>query len=90
VNAHNNTAMPAAFLMQQMEWREALDDAASPHALEHLRQEVAQRRTLLVQQFGPLLDESRDYGAAVGLVRSLMFIEKFERDLDQRLEALEG
>jgi hypothetical protein len=24
------------------------------------------------------------------LVRSLMFIEKFERDLDQRLEALEG
>ena len=29
VNAENNTAMPAAFLMQQMEWRESLDDARS-------------------------------------------------------------
>ena len=27
VNAENNTAMPAQFLMQQMEWREALDEA---------------------------------------------------------------
>ena len=27
INAENNTAMPAAFLMQQMEWREALDEA---------------------------------------------------------------
>ena len=27
INAENNTAMPAAFLMQQMTWREALDDA---------------------------------------------------------------
>ena len=26
VNAENNTSMPPAFLMQQMEWREALDD----------------------------------------------------------------
>lgn len=27
LNAENNTAMPPDFLMQQMEWREALDDA---------------------------------------------------------------
>ena len=27
IDAENNTAMPADFLMQQMEWREALDDA---------------------------------------------------------------
>jgi hypothetical protein len=27
INAENNTAMPAEFLMQQMEWREALDEA---------------------------------------------------------------
>ena len=26
VNAENNPSMPPAFLMQQMEWREALDD----------------------------------------------------------------
>ena len=29
VQAHSNTAMPGAFLMQQMEWREALEDADS-------------------------------------------------------------
>jgi molecular chaperone HscB len=28
INAESNTAMPAAFLMEQMAWREALDDAA--------------------------------------------------------------
>ena len=27
IDAETNTAMPPAFLMQQMEWREALDDA---------------------------------------------------------------
>jgi len=30
VNAENNTAMPASFLMRQMEWREALDEAPTP------------------------------------------------------------
>eukprot|EP01032_Pedospumella_encystans_P018833 gene18833-21428_t len=30
VQAENNTAMPAAFLMQQMEWRESLEDTDSP------------------------------------------------------------
>jgi molecular chaperone HscB len=27
IQAENNTAMPAAFLMQQMAWREAMDEA---------------------------------------------------------------
>ena len=27
IQAENNTAMPTAFLMQQMSWREALDEA---------------------------------------------------------------
>ena len=30
VNAENNTAMPTEFLMQQMDWREALDEAHTP------------------------------------------------------------
>ena len=36
INAENNTAMPAAFLMQQMQWREDLDDAVSSEDLEKL------------------------------------------------------
>ena len=56
IQAESNTAMPAAFLMQQMEWRETLDDANSPAELEHLNQQVLAARQQLINQFGPLLD----------------------------------
>ena len=48
IDAERNTAMPTQFLMQQMEWREALDEAADPAALERLHGEVlAARKQLL-------------------------------------------
>ena len=89
VNAHSNTAMPAAFLMQQMEWREALDDANAVPALEALQVEVDASRTQLLQQCASLLDEQHDAVAAVGPVRALMFIEKFTQDLNQRFDQFE-
>ena len=89
VNAHSNTAMPSAFLMQQMEWREALDDADNASALEVLQTEVEASRKLLLQQCETLLDQQRDAAAAVGPVRALMFIEKFTQDLHQRLDQCE-
>jgi molecular chaperone HscB len=89
VNAHSNTAMPAAFLMQQMEWREALDDADAVPALEALQAEVDVSRAQLLQQCASLLDEQHDAVAAVGPVRALMFIEKFTQDLNQRFDQFE-
>ncbi|WP_342617319.1 Fe-S protein assembly co-chaperone HscB [Rhodoferax sp. GW822-FHT02A01] len=86
VNAHSNTAMPAAFLMQQMEWREAMDDADSADVLESLSQDVQRSRKDLLQQCVTLLDEKQDFAAAVSVVRTLMFIEKFTQDLNQRLD----
>jgi molecular chaperone HscB len=50
VNAHSNTAMPAQFLMQQMEWREALDDATAVGAVEALSSEVQDSRKKLLQE----------------------------------------
>jgi len=44
VQAESNTAMPAAFLMQQMEWREALSDATSVDEVEALSDEVVAGR----------------------------------------------
>ncbi len=88
INAHSNTAMPTAFLMQQMEWREALDDAESSKALEALVDTVQSSRQDVLHQCATLLDEQHDYAAAVGLVRTLMFIEKFTQDLHQRLDSL--
>jgi molecular chaperone HscB len=37
LNAENNTAMPPEFLMQQMEWREALDEVEDHAALDKLQ-----------------------------------------------------
>ena len=36
INAENNTAMPTDFLMQQMEWREALDDAKTVEKMDQI------------------------------------------------------
>src|SRR6478735_10700292 len=46
IDAERNTAMPSEFLIEQMEWREALDDAATDHELEGVsgRLDEARRR----------------------------------------------
>ena len=88
VDAENNTAMPPAFLMQQMEWREALDDAMAPAQVEALAGEVAQARALALDALQATLDERRDAQAAAQQVRALMFVERFAEDIERRLEAL--
>lgn len=88
VNAHSNTAMPAAFLVQQMEWRETLDDAQERADVEALWDAVQAARGALLQQCGALLD-GKDYPGAVAAVRALMFMDKFSRDVDARLDAFE-
>ena len=88
IDAEHNTAMPAAFLMQQMAWREALDDAAGLAAVETLDDEVAAHRALALAQLQHTLDDAHDYAAAAAQVRALMFVERFAQDVDQRLEAL--
>ena len=89
VNAENNTAMPAQFLMQQMEWREALDAAGSLAEVEALQAEVMASRSDLLHKLEQLLDRQHDPAQAVGQVRALMFIERFCADMDLRLEQLE-
>jgi len=86
IQAENNTAMPAAFLMQQMEWREAMDDANDVAALEALFDEVQQAHTAALQQCAQLIDTAHDLSAAAQQVRGLMFIEKFLRDIEARID----
>ena len=80
--------MPPAFLMQQREWREALDDADSAAALEVLNTEVLQARRDILARCAQLLDVAHDYAAAAQQVRALMFIERFASDVDDRLDAM--
>lgn len=89
LQAHSNTAMPAEFLLQQMQWREALDEANSTQALEALRDNVLQVQRARLDRCAEHLDGGRDFAAAALDVRSLMFIDKFLRDLDARFEQLD-
>jgi molecular chaperone HscB len=86
IEAESNTAMPADFLMQQMEWREQLDDATGPDALDDLADEVASARRRMVEALRVTADEQRDYPALARQVRALMFIERFARDVEARLD----
>jgi molecular chaperone HscB len=85
INAENNTAMPTAFLMQQIEWREQADEATSAAQIEALLAEVSESKQGLLAQCGQALDKENASDAASSLVRSLMFIEKFESELEDRL-----
>ena len=84
----SNTAMPLEFLMQQMEWREALDDADSLVQVELLSNEVAEHSSAAFEKLANTLDLEHDFAAGAQQVRALMFVERFAHDIDQRLEAL--
>jgi len=88
IAAENNTAMPAAFLMQQMAWREALADAATVGAVEAIAAAVAAAERRILDALASLLDERRDWVAAAAEVRALMFLARFGQALEQRLDAL--
>lgn len=90
IDLHDNAAMPREFLMQQMQWRESLDEAVDAAAVRALESDVAQRRDALVEQLRVQLDERSDAPGAADTVRALMFVERFLADLDARLEALEA
>jgi len=88
IGAENNTTMPAVFLVQQLEWREALEEAGDASAVEALARDVAARREALLARVASLLDETHDPVAAANEVRALMFVERFAHDVERRLEAL--
>ncbi|MED5620022.1 Fe-S protein assembly co-chaperone HscB [Ideonella sp. BN130291] len=88
IQAENNTAMPPAFLMQQMEWRETLEDAEGVQAVQALDESIAREEAALFEHVRQALDERHDAAAASSVVRALMFVARFRSDIDHRLEAL--
>ena len=88
IEAENNTAMPTEFLMQQLEWREGLDEAHGVAEVESIADEVQAHRRAALDRIQQTLDVARDFTEAAQQVRALMFIERFAHDIDRRLEAL--
>ena len=95
IQAENNTAMPGVFLMQQMAWREALDEAGSDAAaVQALDDAVQAEEARLLGTLGQTLDADGDAqalaDAAAQQVRALMFVARFRADIGRRLEALDA
>lgn len=82
--------MPAEFLMQQMEWREALDDAIDLRELERLNDQVLSVHQHTLVFCGQLLDSQHDFLEAVQQVRALMFIERFASDVEKRIDRIDA
>lgn len=92
LQAESNTAMPADFLMEQMEWREAVMEARAGgdhHELEHLYQRLRGEMDGRYAEVGQLLDDAQDYALATDRVRRLMFLEKLLHEIDDALASLE-
>ena len=92
LNVESNTRMSPAFLMQQMEWREALQeiretkDAAS---LEALNKNWRKARNELMQHIEGHLD-AQAFDQAVEHVRQWIFLEKFGEELHAAYDSLEN
>ncbi|MEW5892750.1 MAG: Fe-S protein assembly co-chaperone HscB [Pseudomonadota bacterium] len=88
----NNTRMPADFLVQQMEWREALAEAQAAKdlaGLQRLEQEMRRVADGLQVQLAALLDERHDYAQAAEVLRQYRFMEKLLAQIDDAYEEIE-
>ena len=85
--------MPAAFLMQQMEWREAIEDALAAHdisALESLLKELHQAGVALEAELHINLDQQPEHLKAAEAVRKLRFLDKVRDEIDNAIASLEN
>lgn len=79
-----NTAMPMDFLMEQMEWREAVAEArraADLGQLDQIESRLSHETRALREQLAVTIDESHDYALAAESVRKLKFMEKLAEDI---------
>ena len=92
VGAESNTAMSPEFLMDQMLWREQLDDAradADPTALSRLQSEIDAQIQQAYDQLATTLDSGSETARSVETVRRLMFLEKLRQSIEDVIFELE-
>lgn len=79
LQTESNTRMDGDFLMRQMAWREALDDAKSaarPEAFSALHTELKEAIADMQSHVASLIDQQQDTNAAAAKVREWMFLDK--------------
>lgn len=87
-----NTAMPTGFLMEQMEWREAVIEAkqeCNHKSLIILNKNLISQRAELLAQLEKQIDAEKKLDAACQTTRKLRFLEKLGEEIDDAFEAIE-
>ena len=92
VQLEHNTAMPPAFLIEQMELREAVADARDgldTDTLDGLRGSLLKQIKTQYADLELCFKAGGDLAVAAGLVRQLMFQEKLLNEIEDALEAID-
>ena len=86
-----NTAMPAGFLMEQMSWRERIEAGSDkPELLLQLQRDLRDESRKIYERLHAQLDEGRNDEAASQTARMLMFYEKLDGEIDDKLAELQA
>lgn len=94
VGEETDTAMDPAFLMEQMEWRENLEEirqADNPRKqLVELANRIGQRLQDKIGHFRQALDKDspEETGRARNIIREMQFLEKMQQEIDNLEEEL--
>ncbi len=91
IQEETNTAMPADFLVNQMEWREAILEAGEARdisALDKLELRLQHEMHVLQEQFADKIDIECDYAAATESVRKLKFMEKVAEEIASAFDTI--
>lgn len=88
IEAHTNTAMPPAFMMMQIEWREKLEEAETAEELEKIELQASNYKREQLSKIEQFIDLKHDYVAAANEVRALMFVARFVGEIEARLDKI--
>ena len=86
-----NTSMPKDFILAQMDWREALEEARAAKdadALGALEHTLKTRSRALQAELADLLDTRQDYPGASDALRKLRFMDKLLEEVGTAYEDL--
>lgn len=89
----SNTSMPAEFLVAQMEWREAIQEAVEARntgELDKLELRLQHEAGTLQEQLAAKIDAEHDYAAAAEIVRKLKFFERLAEEIGSAFDAIDN
>lgn len=90
LQTESNTSMDTDFLMQQMAWREMLDEVREQggkgSVADTLQSELRDAEAGFQRQVSGLLDQQNDAAAAATKIREWMFVRKMSQELAQAID----